>query len=331
MLSVLSLIASGMNENMDKLHESGSTTESSSTTDKIIQPNLKPKRQHPRLIITAGCRANSIDQVAEGLQVASDSSSFSSGAYRSLLVYATWKAIENNSISVLKYLIYETKAPVDSLNPLFVSMNPSIEILSILTSHGWDINYRQTDREGKRGQSLLDLICRNEKAVQWCLEHGASVEEDLKADWFMCPPLLETVARSGSLNTFRLLQERGAKMGERTLHRAVESAATSYGEDLRIRMEIVKYLVEDLGIDVNQMDTNEAVHDRWGTPLCYAAKGYPYEGGKVVTQYLLEKGADPYTKDIYGNHNAFTLAAGSNKVVSEVLEQWKDMRRQRDP
>lgn len=159
--------------------------------------------------------------------------------------------------------------------------------------------------------------------MRWSLEHGASVEEDPKADWFLCPTLLETAARAGSLRTFKLLQDRGAKMGERTLHMAVGSAATSSGEDTRIRMEVVKYLVEELGIDVNQMDAEEKVPDRWGTPLCYAAKGYPHDGGEVVTQYLLAKGADLYIKDIYGIHNAFTLAKG-NKVVTRVLKEWKE-------
>ena len=77
--------------------------------------------------------------------------------------------------------------------------------------------------------------------------------------------------------------EKGAKLGRRTLHRAVEGASSGETE----RMEMVRFLVEEVGCDVNGMDMPEDKRypAYYGTPLNYAAR---CPGAVEVVKYLLE-------------------------------------------
>ena len=79
----------------------------------------------------------------------------------------------------------------------------------------------------------------------------------------------------------------GAKLGRRTLHRAVQSAAYSESESRAGSMEMVRFLVEEIGVDVNGMDApkGEKWGNHWGTPVAYAAI---MNGGGEVVRYLLE-------------------------------------------
>jgi hypothetical protein len=272
---------------------------------------LQAKVPSPRAIINAGIKNNSIDEVSHGLRLAS-----SPKAYHDLLSSALFGAVYNGSATVTQYLLSEEKAPLDTLTPLTVATSPSPELLSILVSHGWDLNQRSPDRGAGPSQRLLDLICDDEVLVRWCLEHGASVDEDPNTnDPIRCPPLLENVAAMGTTTTFQLLREQyGAKLGRRTLHRAVASAAQSASSE---RMEMVRYLVDELGLDVNQMDTDGQLPNHCGPPLCYAAKG---SQGEEVVRFLLERGADPKIKDCWGNHDALSLAKlHKNQIVLGIL------------
>ncbi|KAL1988952.1 hypothetical protein VTN96DRAFT_6941 [Rasamsonia emersonii] len=290
------------------------TQDSSSAS---TRPQAKPP--HPRVIINVGCKNNSIEEVARGLRLAS-----SPDAYRDLVRRALFTAVYHGSAPVTEYLITQENAPLHTLSPLTVATSPSTELFSVLVSHGWDINQRRADHGAGRGQRLLDLICSDEALVRWCLEHGASVEDDPDADWYTAPPLLETAAAVGTLSTFKLLRERGAQLGRRTLHKAVSGAAHS-----KDSMEIVKYLVDELGMDVNQMDTDGKLPDHWGPPLCYAAKWR--DGGEEVVRFLLERGADPTIKDCCGNHDAFSLAEFTkNEGVMKVLREWREQREQKE-
>ena len=104
----------------------------------------------------------------------------------------------------------------------------------------------------------------------------------------------------------------------RTLHQAVDTAGVSGGH----RFEMVKYLVEELGLDVNALDGGEGRPNFWGTPLCYAA--HWQSGGKDVVQYLLDHGADPLIKNTRGDGDSFSIARSSkNKEVMDMLEAWK--------
>ena len=84
------------------------------------------------------------------------------------------------------------------------------------------------------------------------------------------------------ISTFKSLMEAGAKMGRRTLHLAVASASSNKPK----RMEMVRFLVEEIGCDVNGKDMPEdkryPLH--FGTPINYAARG----GAVEAMKYLLE-------------------------------------------
>ena len=85
-------------------------------------------------------------------------------------------------------------------------------------------------------------------------------------------------------------------------------------------MAMVKYLFDELGLDVNAMDCEGQWPNHWATPLCYACGGD--DGGKVV-RFLLDRGADPSIKDCWGIHDALDIAESTkNAKVSEMLHAW---------
>ena len=125
----------------------------------------------------------------------------------------------------------------------------------------------------------------------------------------MYTPLLDHVARlppsSEYLRVFQLLLSHGAKLGRRTLHLACVAAAAggaSGGDgseqgvsaEVQKRMDLVRFLVEELECDVNGMDVPEG--EKWGnyygTPLNYVAHGVAGGGGNEegVVRFLLEVG-----------------------------------------
>ena len=129
---------------------------------------------------------------------------------------------------------------------------------------------------------LVYRVYRSEEILCWCLDHGARVDySDTEPPGV--PPLLEYVGKGGTISTLELLMENGAKLGRRTLHRAVEGASSGESE----RMEMVRFLVEEMGCDVNGMDMPEDKRypAHYGTPLNYAARS-----ARVVevVKYLLE-------------------------------------------
>jgi hypothetical protein len=66
----------------------------------------------------------------------------------------------------------------------------------------------------------------------------------------------------GALSTFKILHEKGAKIGRRTLHKAVSALM---GSDI----EKVRDLVDKVGMDANRMDTDEKLPDYWELLICF--------------------------------------------------------------
>jgi len=89
--------------------------------------------------------------------------------------------------------------------------------------------------------------------------------------------------------------------------------------------EILPYLVDELGLDVNALDTERQGPKPpgfYGMPLCYAV----YNDGAAVVKWLLSKGADPRgMADAESRTNAVNLARafGAEKSL-KVIEEWKD-------
>ena len=142
-------------------------------------------------------------------------------------------------------------------------------------------------------ESLLSFAVPWPRLVRWCLAHGASVLDppDLNPLWTR--PLLEEAATYASLETFKLLQQHGAELTTRVLHRAVESAAYASGDKVEDRIAFVRYLIEEEGCDVNALDVEEGNQfpNHWGTPMAYAAHvshGGEEGSGREVVRYLLE-------------------------------------------
>lgn len=144
---------------------------------------------------------------------------------------------------------------------------------------------------------LIYQVCGSERLVRWCLDHGAHVAYP---DVEPYTPLLDYVAQSssssGNTAIFKLLIDRGAKLGRRTLHLAARSSAAAAGggrpEILQRNMEVVRFLVEEMGCDVNGMDVPEGKQygNHYGTPLNYIAHGSGGGGEEMIVRYLLEVG-----------------------------------------
>lgn len=165
----------------------------------------------------------------------------------------------------------------------------------------------------------------------------------------MPQPLLEVAAQHASLQTFKLLHEKGAKVGRRTLHCAVQFAAAikadpamspnaewagfdpskKFGRERRRMSEMLPFLVDELGLDVNAIDIEREREPpgHYGTPLCYAV----YEKGVAVVKWLLSKGANPQDDAAESRTNAVNLAKAlqADKCL-EVMEEWQRARSAQD-
>ncbi|MCJ1267213.1 hypothetical protein MMC22_007098 [Lobaria immixta] len=270
------------------------------------------KSPSPRRLITDGIRNQSTAEISRALELD-----------RSLLPFALSSAISKGSVPLIAYLLTTENAPINTLTPLNITTEPSIELLDVVVSAGWDLNQRSPDKGAGKGQRLLDLVAWDEGLVKWCLEHGAQVSDGVEdEDTLKYPPFSEKVAASGTLSTFKRLRANNARMGRRTLHWAAESAATCDAADKPERMAILRFLVEEERLDVNRIDTDGQLPNHWGTPIAYAAKG---KGGEDVVRYLLAMGADPRAKDCWGNHDALSLAEfyGNEDVVRVLRESTK--------
>ena len=129
---------------------------------------------------------------------------------------------------------------------------------------------------------LVYNVYRCEELLRWCLDHGARVDY-ADIDPPNDPPLLDCVAKGGTISTLELLMEQGTKLGRRTLHCAVEGASSGASE----RMEMLRSLIGEMGCDVNGMDMLEDKRypAHYGTSLNYAAR---IPGAAEVVKYLLE-------------------------------------------
>jgi hypothetical protein len=235
------------------------------------------------------------------------------------------EATTGNSTTILKSLIDRGRS-VEHLEPTDVADHgspPSKATLEFLLAHGWDINWRGYSAP------FMWLMTRNADMIAWCLEHGASVLPS-NQPWDRsygqcrwptdqlgvqaprhCDPILECV---GNIEVFKILLAKGAPLGQRVLHKAVEMAA--FGPDSfedpekdtekqrsdRVsqakRMEFVRYLLDDVKLDVNTPDrepgSTRGMSSAWGTPLSYVPGiGRPDLDSRELTWLLLDRGADP--------------------------------------
>jgi hypothetical protein len=219
--------------------------------------------------------------------------------------------IQNNAMAVLKRLVElgVSFADVDSLCAWGVGKT-SLATLEFLLAHGWDINTRAY--YGPEAKPLMWYYIGNLEMLKWCLEHGASVHprdmEPIKDGIITqsqrrCDQILESVAAGGDVTTFEFLRSKGASLGWRCLHRAVETA--TYGDPAREgpastyyqeRMAMVLHLLDVVKLDVNAPDqpAGGMIPQRIGTPICYIPGSAPsMRDTRELTWLLLDRGADP--------------------------------------
>ncbi|KAF2222107.1 hypothetical protein BDZ85DRAFT_264910 [Elsinoe ampelina] len=123
---------------------------------------------------------------------------------------------------------------------------------------------------------------------------------------------------------FKLLQARGAPMGLRTLHWAAARAS----------IETVTYLLDEMGISVNALDTpvDQPLPEYYGTPLNYAVRTMAtLEDGTAMVEFLLQRGADPTTRNRWDDRDAFDYAKmdGRHDLV-QLMTAWQRERKGED-
>lgn len=250
--------------------------------------------QHPRRILNESIRDNSLSQLITALETVKVNP-LSNNSLEQLLPSVLGQCIRHGSMDLVRYLLEHEKVPMTSLSPLTISGNPPIALLELLLAYGWDIN--QAEDRGPLGQNrkLIDFVCNDGQLIRWLVQHGARVTDGEVDDYELFPqpaPLLETCAVRGSVASFRYLQDKGALLGKRTLHRAAGEAAAfgtdpfidgqegydaetcrqaeddesrGHGRVRRERAEMLIFLVDEMKLDVNAMDSaipNRAYH--WG-------------------------------------------------------------------
>ncbi|OQN96105.1 hypothetical protein B0A48_18351 [Cryoendolithus antarcticus] len=173
---------------------------------------------------------------------------------------------------------------------------PLMEVFEILIAHEWDVNNRGD------GRSLPWWVVQYPDLVQWCLDHGASIDDPgpSRRGYSYDPPqfsadggeirhsslrgpsnILGVAARVGNVETFEPLRERGAPLDPRTLHIAVQSS----------KMDMVRHLVDVVGLDVNAIE--HEVGNNCSTPLCYLYGPRPFRKHQSrLLDFLLDRGAN---------------------------------------
>jgi hypothetical protein len=238
-------------------------------------------------------------------------------AYNICATSARANASVFNKPDRLEYLLDEGYIDINKIGAASVSStykSSPKELVAVLVSRGWDINQRQPVKGTYNGtrldecnKKMVQLVCRDEDMDRWCLDHGAIVDETDET-------LLADVASYGSINTFKHMHERGAPISESTLHNAA----------WRARPEMVTFLIDEIGLDVNKIyDGRHEPMLLHQTPICSAAIS-PFKKAGEVIKILLERGADPDHKDC----NAVDEA--KNDFAIETLREWKQQQSEKE-
>jgi hypothetical protein len=300
---------------------------------------MSTPKPRPRALLSAAVQANSIPDLTSALEAAR---SASPDTYHDFLRWALIHTCRNRKPNLTIHLLTQENAPAEALDPHTVAQAASIPLLALLTNrYGWDINQQSSNDVEMKGQRVLDFSVREPQVVKWLLQHGATIdgaqsESDAETRLVQFPPpVLETCARSGCVESAKLFLKAGAKWSRRSLQQAVESAAMVGADpgnetpdeqdeeaEERVRADtMLRFMVEDQKLDVNELDTEIPRTSWYGTALIYASK--EPRGAKVV-KWLLEHGADPTIKSAEG-YQPLMLAKSCHgcEEVAKILEEWE--------
>lgn len=245
---------------------------------------------------------------------------------RGCLADALHYAVQHKAYCSLRYVL-EHGANVAMVQPRLLQSSGYVSrpMVEMLVHHGWDVNTRLMEQT-----PLLWLVVDDEDLCRWLLGQGASVTpRNIPGDNLsplLVPTLLEAVAARGSCSTLKLMLANNAPLGGRVLHFAVERAGASGNtHDLHASgMAIVKFLVEELGVDVNQLDRPDErrLANHWGTPLSYLRLEDPRSESTMNTiSYLLGKGANPDMKNRDGIAAIDRLSSVENYALIEAIRR----------
>lgn len=266
-------------------------------------------------IIHEGCTKNDVAEVTRGIEAMTLRDGPGIPRCFPLMLNA---AIHYRAFDVVRYLLDKEIVPTDAVRPCEAAQSESIEMLQILLDHGWDINRSEPGYdEFESGRRPLQYMY-DESLIRWCLDHGAYAK-DPYPNPYISPPVLDLVAQKGTIPAFELLRSRGAEIGIRTLHRAVEGAAWSEPETRSVRMEMLKHLILTVGLDVNALDCERQEFNHYGTPLNYALQT-PGPGQEEVVRFLMDQGADPFKfKPEFLGMSPMTYAKLYNKPMLKLI------------
>ncbi|KAI1384276.1 uncharacterized protein F4822DRAFT_65250 [Hypoxylon trugodes] len=252
--------------------------------------------------------------------------------------------LSHGSIKLITYMLDHEGVLITTVSPVSIFQLATKPLIEALVTRGWDINTQ--NGPAFNGTRLIDYFIRarydKEDLARWIVEEkGARVDHDRSHPSDILgtdpPPILEACAAYGTVHVFKFLEEHGAKPSRRMLHVAVETAASRGADPERddpaddagakwrnISAEMLRFLVDERGLDVNAMDTDiphrNPTNTYWGTPLCYAAR---YQEGAIVVKWLIKKGADPAIKD--PNSGMDALACARQAKCDEVVALLKDL------
>lgn len=159
------------------------------------------RRKNPVGLVGVGCATHCLDEVRRGLRWAEQTSP---ETYTRALDKGVRNALLYESHEILIYLVTEESAPVDRITPQDLFFMDSLPLWSLVIKRGWDVNRRGLF-VGRQKLRLLDLACKKFELVRWCLDHGAKLDDGKGPDSDH-PPILQSVAGRGSVETYKFLQ-----------------------------------------------------------------------------------------------------------------------------
>ncbi|KAI9665482.1 MAG: hypothetical protein M1831_001624 [Alyxoria varia] len=331
-------LAPSMNKSMqpvNKKMQPASQLQTSNASPSPATPERTPQQKQSASAIETyllACRTGEVSQISQSYYKIVDSTQ--GRLQRAMLAAGLNECITQGHLDGLRFLLEKepdvdgdaARVPVDCATISCIKSSHAFEsVLELLIDHGY--NMHRSYSYDKRGMILLEEICDDDDRLKWCLDHGAEPER--------LPHFLDKVVEhGGSISTFQSLQSRGASYCH-PLDCAIEVFGRRYNEMLGLpnqsnpnvnpspglrsmpetkrielqdskerAMAMIKFLVEDIGIDINSCRKPVVEHPTslghaiMGTPLHFAIKIGP--GAHQLITYLTAHGADPSRKDCCG-------------------------------
>ena len=221
-------------------------------------------------------------------------------------------AVESGSTEICRLLLKHGADPESStsigLTALFIANSKEdFNTIDVLMEYGANVNAQSIEGEPPLYSAVQSGSIEN---VRMLLEHGADPNSKMTRGNFGARTVLEECAFSGRLEVAKLLLSHGADVHIGTSlsiacysgHLAVAKLLVENGADPHKwdqrgvalihlaakdnRPEVVRYLVTELGCDLNCVSREKNGEK---TPLMYAALG----GARECVECLLDLGADP--------------------------------------